>query len=312
MPQTANTVQNCPRKKAASVNSVGRNLMSYLLFGFLYALSLQPLRLLYFWSDFLYFLVYHILKYRRVVVRKNLRNSFPDKTAAEQMEIERGFYHWFCDWVSETIKMTSISEKEINRRMKFENLEEVYAALEANKSVSLYMGHLCNWEWIVSIPKYLPRKAHVAAIYHPLENATFDRLMLRTRIRFGGEAIPMGGSGQVVAHWHEKGEPSLVAYIADQVPPYKSMHFWPTFLNQRTAVFTGAEKITQSLGAEAYYLDMSRPKRGYYVGKMIKITDHSKDEPEFAITAKYYELLEANILRAPAYWLWSHNRWKRV
>ena len=34
--------------------------------------------------------------------------------------------------------------------------------------------------------------------------------------------------------------------------------------------------------------------------------------PEFEITRIFFHMLEDTIRREPAYYLWSHNRWKRT
>ena len=61
-----------------------------------------------------------------------------------------------------------------------------------------------------------------------------------------------------------------------------------------------------------YYLDVERPRRGYYVARFIKIADSLNEHPVFFATEQYFRLLEKNIQRAPQYWLWSHKRWKRT
>ena len=48
----------------------------YLLYGLVYALSLLPFWLLYLISDGLFLLVYHVVRYRRKIVWKNLSASF--------------------------------------------------------------------------------------------------------------------------------------------------------------------------------------------------------------------------------------------
>ena len=95
----------------------------YLVNGFWWLFSLLPLKLLYVLSDCIYYLLYYCIRYRRKVVRKNLVNSFPQKTEKEIIKIEKGFYAWFCDYVVETIKVRSFSEEEMQRRMTFEGLE---------------------------------------------------------------------------------------------------------------------------------------------------------------------------------------------
>lgn len=54
--------------------------------------------------------------------------------------------------------MATISKQEIGNRMKFKNFEDLNAILRDGKSVSLYLGHYGNWEWVSSIPLYIEKK----------------------------------------------------------------------------------------------------------------------------------------------------------
>lgn len=276
-----------------------------------YTFSLLPMRIHYILSDGIYYLLYYVVRYRRKIVRKNLTDSFPNKDLKEIIEIEKGFYSYFCDYIVETVKMASISKREIMKRMKFEGTEQLIDEFKNKKSCSVYLGHYCNWEWISSLPLHLEKGDVCGQIYHPLENEIFDRLFLHVRGRFGATSIDMASSFRTIVGWHRNGIHNLVGYIADQVPGYKSMHYWTDFLNHDTPVFSGAERISRMVNSAIYYVDIFRPKRGYYVAKFIKIADSADQLPKFEITERYFRLLEKTIIRDPQYWLWSHNRWKR-
>ena len=45
-------------------------------------------------------------------------------------------------------------------------------------------------------------------------------------------------------------------------------------------------------------------------GVLRLITDKPQQEEPGFICTRYTELLEVTIRRAPAFWLWSHRRWK--
>lgn len=286
--------------------------MYYIFFVFWYLFSLIPLCLLYIMSDIMYVIVYYVVRYRIKIIRKNLKASFPDKSETELRRIERGFYRWFCDYMVETLKMFSIPKKEMKRRMRFEGIEQLNEDLSNGRSVTIYLGHYCNWEWISSVALHLVPEGLAAQLYHPLENKTFDRLFLYARGRFGGHSIEISEAFAQLRAWKKQGIPTLTGYISDQVPGYRSMHYWPTFLNQQTPTYTGAERIARVLDTSIYYFDITRPRRGYYVAKVVKMYDKTQDVPKFAITEKYYRLLENSIRNHPEYWLWSHNRWKRT
>ena len=101
------------------------NLIYYSVFFLWYLLSLLPLRFLYFISDLLFYPLYYCIRYRRKIIRNNLSNSFPEKDLKEIVQIEKQFYSFFCDYIVETLKLFSISKKQLMRRMTFEGLDEI-------------------------------------------------------------------------------------------------------------------------------------------------------------------------------------------
>ncbi len=287
-----------------------KNLTYYLSFALWFIISLLPLWVFYRLSDGLYYLVYHVVRYRRRVVYANLRSSFPEKSEAEIERIAKDFYSFFCDYIVETLKFFSMGEKNIRKRMKFEGIDQVKEDFANGRSVSIYLGHYCNWEWISSLGLHLDEQC--GQIYHPLENATLDRLFLYMRGRFKAQSIKMDDTFLTILKWKKEGRKNIVGYIADQVPGYNNIHYWADFLHHDTPVFTGAERISKIMDTAVYYIDVERPRRGYYVARFIKIADSLNEHPVFFATEQYFRLLEKNIQRAPQYWLWSHKRWKRT
>lgn len=279
------------------------------LFGFL---GLFPLRSLYLLSDVLAFLVDDVFRYRRRVVTDNLRSSFPEKGEEEIAGIRRRFYRFMTDCFVETVKEGSMPMEEMRRRMRFENPEALVDCCREGRSVTMLLGHYCNWEWVSSFGLYVPEGGEGGQIYHRLRNAGADRFFHRLRSRFGVRSIEMRETMKVILGWKQEGKPSIVGYIADQSPKWNSIHHWLEFLNHDTGVFTGPERISRKLHAAVFYLDISRPRRGEYVGRFIEITPDASREPELKVTEEYFRMLAESIRREPAYWLWSHKRWKRT
>ncbi len=288
------------------------NILYQVVHAFWYLISLLPFRVIYLLSDGMYVLVYHIARYRRGVVRRNLVSSFPEKSHDEIMEIEHGFYHYFCDYVGETIKMASMSPEEMAEHMQFENTEEIERSFAEGKSVAYYLGHYGNWEWISSMPMHFAPDIQFAQIYHVLYNKVADRLFLQNREHFGAKSVSMKNTLRQLIRWHSEGKMTITGFISDQAPKWQSIHHWLPFLNHDTPVFTGTEQIARKLGYAVYYGDVRRISRGYYVCRSVKMTDDARHCAEFELTERYMQLLEETIRRAPAFWLWSHNRWKRT
>ena len=286
----------------------------YLVNGFWKLFSLLPLGFLYFLSDCIFYLLYYCIRYRRKVVRKNLVNSFPKKTLKEIIAIEKGFYAWFCDYVVETIKVRDFSEEEMTHRMTFEGLDAIYEEMEKNGQTLCfaYLGHYCNWEWVSSLPLWTKDKLKCAQIYHPLENSAFNKMFVDVRGRFGSESITMSETLRRIIQLKRDKTKTVIGFIADQTPVWNSIHLWMDFMSQETPVFTGTERIAKQVNACICYIDMYRPRRGYYRGVFKPVVWEKDEEKEFPITEGYMHMLEETIGRAPAYWLWSHNRWKRT
>lgn len=288
------------------------NLLYRILFGGCTLFSRLPLGILYVLSDLLYFILYYIGRYRRRVVRKNLLNSFPGKSRQEIVRIEKGFYAFFCDYIMETLKMRTISHEEMKRHIRFEGIDELMEKAGPYDLLVGYLGHYCNWEWVASLPLWTGDRLHCAQIYHPLENKAFDDFLLTQRARFGAENIAMKETMRRLVQLRNEGKKTIVGFIADQTPHWNNIHLWMPFLSQETPVFTGPERIAGKIKSLPVYLDISRPKRGYYTVS-VKVMEVEKEvQSGFPMTETYMHLLEKTILRAPSYWLWSHNRWKRT
>ncbi len=286
-------------------------LLYYLTYATLWLLSLLPLRALYVLSDLIYLLVYHVAGYRKHLVRRHLADSFPEKSEAERRRIERAFYRWFCDYLVETVKLLTISHSQIRRRMVFKGTEIIDEIVESGQSCALYLGHYCNWEWITSMPLWVSPKAQCGQIYHALENADFDRIFLTLRQRMGAVCIPMAETLRRLAAYRQQKQPVVIGYISDQVPFWNNIHHWLTFLHHDTPVLTGTERLARTAGHAVLYVDITRPRRGYYEAEIKLIARDPRQTKDYELTDAYFRMLEASIRRAPQYWLWTHNRWKR-
>lgn len=288
------------------------HILFVLLYGMVYAMSLLPLSVLYLFSDGLYLLVYRIVGYRRHVVRRNLANSFPEKSEAERRAIERGFYRFFCDYIVETVKMASISRREITRRVRYTGLEYVRQALDANRNVALYLAHYCNWEWITSIMLFMPQDIYGGQVYHVLTNKVMDKLLLRLRSRMGTVNIPRFELLRRVVEQKKAGRRMVIGFISDQAPEMHTITFWTDFLHQDTAVISGTETIARKYDFACLFLNIRRPRRGYYDVSIEPLAMDAAPLPPFEVTERYARALERNIRQQPENWLWTHNRWKRT
>ena len=276
-------------------------------------LSCLPLRVLYVLSDcLLYPVIYHVVRYRRSIVAKNLRMSFPEKSAQECKKIERRFYHHFADVIMEIIYGYRISDKEMERRFVFEGVEDAQAILRKTGGIFFMMGHLGNWEWTADMAKrYTDRDIIHYNVYRRLKDSKTDAAMLALRAKRGGNGCIEKNMllRHLVSLRHEN-NPISIGIVSDQKPSPRNAHIWTTFLHQDTAFLDGAEVLSRKFGYGVAYMHVTSIKRGYYRGRVEIITDAPAQTEEQEITLSFAHKLENNILEQPEQWLWSHNRWK--
>lgn len=278
-----------------------------------YLVSKLPACIHYFNSWWLSGILYHVVRYRRKMVFKNMSDAYPDKSEKEIRKMVRRFYLHFCDVLVESVMYFGMSEKEIRRRVRFINSELLVHYFKQGRTVAAYLGHYANWEWCSSDQLWMENAGLCTQLYHPLENPIFNKLINYTRERFGSKNIPVNESLRHIMKYKSEGKPIMVAFIADQVPFWNNIHYFTDFLNHKdTPVFTGPERLIKKLNMVVIYLDVRQVKRGYYTAEWKLITDEPKKWGEYELTERYTRLMEETINSKPALWLWTHNRWKRT
>lgn len=249
------------------------------------------------------------MRYRLKVVRTNLSNAYPNKTQKERDRIANQFYLHLCTSTIEAYRTLFMSEKQMKKHFVVTNPEMLeYLAQAGRNNISLF-GHYANWEWVASMPLWT-ENLNISTLYKPLKNKFFDGLYLKIRQRFGTVCIDKNKVIRGMVQMSKLGKPYTLAFIADQTPTPNNIHHWETFLNQESAMLTGWETIARKSNSIVVYLDIQRPKRGYYTCEIMLVEENPNDLQPFELTHKYVQLMEKTINRNPSLWLWSHKRWK--
>jgi KDO2-lipid IV(A) lauroyltransferase len=285
-----------------------KGLLYYIALPFIYFLSLLPFPLLYLFCDFVYFVLYYVVGYRKEVVLQNLGNSFPEKSGKEIKQISKQYYRYFCDLFLETFKTLTISKSSMLKHCTWgPGSKEVFDRFwEEKRSVIIVLGHFGNWEWAGNTFS-LTCKSQLFVVYHPLSNKYFDGLMYKMRTHFGTKLIAMKDTFKDMVRY--KNMTSVTAFIADQTPLPENA-YWTTFLNQETPVFWGTEKIARKLNYPVLYVSLKRKKRGYYRMDVEVLEEEPKNTSDGEISALHTARLEKDIIEQPETWLWTHKRWK--
>jgi KDO2-lipid IV(A) lauroyltransferase len=281
--------------------------MYYIIYGFLYLVSLLPFPVIYLISDVVYFFLYHVFGYRRAVVMSNLKIAFPDKTEEELTKISKQFYHNLTDTFIEIIKLISMSDKAFDKRCQgdFSIIEQL---AQKGKNIQLHTGHQFNWEFgsllmskkITTIPTY--------AIYMPINNKAMERLFLKIREKFGTLFIK-------ATEFREKREDifkkRFVFFLAaDQNPGNPSAAFWQNYFNRPAPFITGPEVGGIKNNTAIVFVRSRITKRGHYMLECTLCTENAASTFPGEITVAFRDFLEKIIREEPHNYLWTHRRWK--
>lgn len=286
--------------------------MQFILFAITYPiiwiLSRLPMSILYMKSDFFYFLIYYVFRYRKQVVLDNLKLAFPEKPEVELLRIRKKFFKHLMDLMVESVKAFSISEKEILKRYTYSNPELVNKYAAEGRSIALMGAHQSNWEWSISLPKVLDIDMYGA--YTKLNNTYYEKVVRDSREKFG--VIGYKTSEMVRGMQKRFSAKQQGAYIllSDQSPQLHKTYYWREFFNIKVPIHTGAEMLSKRFDLVVINYVTKRVKRGYYTTEFQLITDTPKEFKDYQITDLYTELTEKNILEQPEYYLWSHKRFK--
>lgn len=283
-------------------------LIYWLVYGGMWLFSALPFRILYMLSDFNYLLMYHVGRYRRKVVRENLEKSFPEKTEAERLQIERKFYRYLSDYMLEDLKLLHMSAEDLCQRMIYKNTEQYLELTEKYGGIIVMIPHYANYEWLIGMGSVMKPGDVPVQVYKPLKDKYLNELFKQIRSRFGGYNIPKHSTAREIIKLKREGKNMVVGLITDQWP--SGDRYWTTFMGQETAFLNGAERIAKIMNFPVFYCELTKTRRGYCEAEFKLMTEAPKETVEGEITDMFAHELEQTIRREPAYWLWSHKRWK--
>lgn len=282
--------------------------MYYLFYGFLYLVSLLPMRVLYIVSDGVYGIVYYIIGYRKKVVMDNLRYAFPEMTKAEHTRIAKRFYRNLIDSFIEVIKLLSVNESWLAKRftVNVQVLDELYAT---GKACQMHLGHTFNWEWgqrvLTSLTKY-----QILVVYMPISSKVLEKLFYRLRTRGGNVFLPAPQMREAMVPYLPT--QYLLGLVADQCPGKVHSAYWIDFLGRPAPFASGPEKGARHGHLPVVFASIDKPKRGHYHATVELACPDAGVLPEGELTRRYVRYLESVIRGRPDMWLWSHRRWKHA
>lgn len=283
-------------------------LLFYIVYPFAWLFSRLPMRVLYFISDILFVFIYYIFGYRKEVVFGNISRVFPEKSESEKKQLTKKFFQHFTDILMESVKGFSMGDKEIMKRYKYKNPEFLNSYVREGKSIALVGAHLANWEWSINLP--LISETQVFGAYSPLRNPNFESILKKSRERFGVIGIKTYETVKEMLLNYKNNIQGVYILLSDQSPMVEKTFYWTHFFGVKVPVHTGLEMLAKKFDLVVINYHTKKIRRGYYETEFQLITENPNEFENFELTEKYLKLTENNIKQNPAFYLWSHKRFK--
>lgn len=283
-------------------------LIYLIVYPLLWFISILPFRLLYLLSDICYYIVYYIIRYRRKTVRENLQMVFPNYSQQQITAIEKKSYRHLCDIFLEMIKTISITQKQIDRRFTYSNLDTYLNLEKKGKSIALMCAHYASYEWVISMNQHITFKGY--AIYKKIKNPYFDDLVKNIRSKFKAYLITTKETNKVIEDNAKNGVLGVYGFASDQTPRRSNNMHWINFLGIESPIHFGAEMLSKRYNMNVIYLKVKKVKRGYYEATFEILTENVRELPKYEVSERFMREVEKQIYVQPELYLWTHKRWK--
>lgn len=280
----------------------------YVIYGLLWLVSKAPFWLLYLISDFLYIVLYKIVRYRVKTVRANLKLTLTHLSFEERKNVEKKFYKHLCDLFLEMIKTMTISKEELNKHFIYTNIELIKSYEAKGKSIIIMLPHYANWEWIINLQSSFNNQGF--AVYKKLANKYFNKLFVDIRSRFGAELISTVETTSRIKNNELSSLKGTYLFLSDQTPPLRGNLHWESFLGVDVPIHMGAEALARKFDMNILYLQLDKINRGYYTATFSEITDDVRNTEKYFPTRIFLDKIEAQVKYKPELYFWTHKRWK--
>ncbi len=273
---------------------------------FLIALDYLPESALYALAGLIRFMLFNVVRYRRDTVDLNLTKAFPEKSAAERLQLAKDFYQHLADVIVETVILNRLSAEELLGRVEVVGCEHMQALVDQQRSFLLLSAHQANWEWMLAALS-ISCPCPMNAIYRPLHIPAMEEWFRTLRTRFGASLIPAENAARSILRCRK--EVRAFGIIADQNPRRLDDKFWLPFLGVETPAFPGPDRIARLTNYPALFVATEKLARGRYRCTITPLATPPYEQEDH-IARLFMQRVEAQILHQPALWMWSHRRWR--
>ena len=271
-------------------------LLTWLGTGFLYVLTLLPIKIQLFLGGQLGSILLFISPQRKNITQINLQLCFPNKT---QIELEKMVKEVFKD-IGKGLIETGIAwwksdrfiDKLINKKSNFEQLDS------NNEGCLILLKHSTHAELDIRI---ISRILRVGGMYKTQTNKVMNYLMIKARNKYLIGTVTNRQTRRGLK-WLRNGLKFL--YAADQDYGGKGSEFVPFFGIQAATISLPSDLFKK--GTRVYFFNVIRVNSSYEIA----LDEFSQNTDKDGFLNEMNNFYQKAILEAPTQYFWMHRRFK--
>lgn len=250
-----------------------------------------------------------VVRLRRTYVLDALARCFPEKTDRERRALYAEMCRHQATNLMELMRFAGGKDAELGGLLDVRGEEIVQAALSRGKGVLILIAHFGNYDLMGLYASKLFGYP-LTIITKTLKDAKLNALWWEMRRKAGVTEIPAHKAYRPCVRALQQN--GLVGFMLDQNRP-NPQGVYVDFFGKLASTTPGLAFMSAQTGAPVVPVFMRRTPEGRHVLEVRPILEPPPDRKEetlLAFTAACTKIIEEEVRRFPAQWLWLHKRWK--
>jgi KDO2-lipid IV(A) lauroyltransferase len=251
------------------------------------------------------FLVFGSFFRSKKICKKNILLAFPQVSEAKMNDIIKNMWINYGKIFAEYPFIKNFRNSNKNNLISIENKNHLLEIKKAKEPVIFISGHFNNFELMaMTIEKF---GIDLAAVYRPLNNNFLNPIMEEIRKKYiCKKQVKKGISGTKELLRYFKNGSSIALMIDQRV----SEGIKTNFFGKNAFTTTIPAQFVKKFNAKIVPVYIERTKNDLFKIKIDEPIKFDKQQTIPSITLSLNRILEKMILKNPAQWIWTHNRWK--
>jgi len=262
-----------------------------------------PIKLQLLMGECLAWIMSPLMSSRKKIARRNLELCFPELSEQQRSQLLAENFRTMGMMLIETALGWWASDASLQKRVHYQGLEHLDAALEKGKGVILLTGHFTSMELG---GRLIMLKKPCYVMFRELKNKLFNTAMMQART-YHSEGIVLRDDPKTMLRALRKNK--IVWYAPDQ-DFGRSSSVFAKFFGVPAITITATSRLVKMSGAAVIPFAPRREPDGSYtlsIGEPLSGFPTGDDVTDAQIVN---DLLEKEIRLSPAQYLWIHRRFK--